>query len=312
MEFWIILAAIAAFVVLVVLATSLVCFFKIFYFFRSKKELKEKHPIPEGEVYEAHRDNMVRWIDEAREFPHRELQITSRDGLKLYGNYYEFNKGATVEILFHGYKGSALRDLSGGIYRCRRLGHNVLVVDHRASGKSEGRVITFGVKEALDCLDWIDLVIKEIDKDAKIIIGGISMGAATVMTAAGEDLPKNVIGVVADCGYTSTEDIVKKVMVDMKLSPNLLYPFARLGAILFGHFDPDKRSPIDAMQRCSLPIIFFHGDVDGYVPCYMSQQNFDVCTSQKKRLVVVKGADHGLCLPVDVDGYIRELEEFFG
>ena len=90
MEFWIILAAIAAFVVLVVLATSLVCFFKIFYFFRSKKELKEKHPIPEGEVYEAHRDNMVRWIDEAREFPHRELQITSRDGLKLYGNYYEF------------------------------------------------------------------------------------------------------------------------------------------------------------------------------------------------------------------------------
>jgi fermentation-respiration switch protein FrsA (DUF1100 family) len=66
------------------------------------------------------------------------------------------------------------------------------------------------------------------------------------------------------------------------------------------------------MQKCSLPIIFFHGDVDGYVPCYMSQQNFDACTSQKKRLVVVKGADHGLCLPVDVDGYIRELEEFFG
>ena len=163
MEFWIVLAAIVAFVILAVLATSVVCFFKIFYFFRSKKEFKEQHPIPEGEIYEVHRDNMVRWIDDAHSLPHRELQITSRDGLKLYGNYYEFNKGATIEILFHGYKGSALRDLSGGIYRCRRLGHNVLVVDHRASGKSEGRVITFGVKECLDCLDWIDLVIKEID-----------------------------------------------------------------------------------------------------------------------------------------------------
>ena len=306
-----IICIIAATAVALVLITAAVCFFKIFYSFRPKNEREEEYPIPEGEIYEVFRDDMIRWIDDARNLPSVKLFMTSRDGLSLCGTYYEKEKGAPIEILFHGYKGTALRDLSGGIYRCHRLGHNVLVVDHRASGKSEGRVITFGVKEALDCLDWIDLVIKQIDSNAKIIIGGVSMGAATVMTAAGEKLPENVVGVVADCGYTSTEAIVKKVMKDMKLPPDLLYPFARLGAILFGHFDPDKRSPIKAMQRCTLPIIFFHGDVDGYVPCYMSEQNFNACISQKKRLVIVKGADHGLCLPVDVDGYILELEEFF-
>lgn len=310
--YWLIPVAIVAFALFVVLATSAVCFFKIFFSFGKKRKLKDEHPIPKGKEYEVYRDDMIRWIDSAHALPHRELSIVSRDGLRLYGTYYEKEKGAPIEIIFHGYKGTALRDLSGGIYRCHRLGHNVLVVDHRASGKSDGRVITFGVKECIDCLDWIDHVIKEIDPDAKIFIGGISMGASTVMMASGELLPKNVVGVVADCGYTSTEDIVKKVMKDMKLPPDLLYPFARLGAILFGHFDPDKRSPIDAMTRCTLPIIFFHGDVDGYVPCCMSEQNFNACISQKKRLVIVKGADHGLCLPVDVDGYIRELEDFFG
>ena len=298
--------------VLATLITAAVCFFKIFYSFRKKNEEEDEHPIPEGDVYEVFRNDMVRWIDEARSYAHTEVSIRSYDGLKLYGMYYEFCKGATVEILFHGYKGTSLRDLSGGIYRCRRLGHNVLVVDHRASGKSEGRVITFGIKESRDCRSWIDFVLQNIDKDARIIIGGISMGAATVMTAAGFELPENVVGVVADCGYTSTEEIVKKVMTDMKLPPNLLYPFARLGAILFGRFDPNERAPIKSMANCSLPIIFFHGDVDGYVPCYMSEQNFSACTSQSKRLVIVKDADHGLCLPVDPEAYIRELESFFG
>ena len=305
-------APILTLAVLAALITAAVCFFKIFYSFGKKNEEEDEHPIPEGRVYEAFRDDMVRWIDEARAYAHTEVSIRSYDGLKLCGTYYEFCKGATVEILFHGYKGTSLRDLSGGIYRCRRLGHNVLVVDHRASGKSDGRVITFGIKESRDCRSWIDFVLQNIDKDARIIIGGISMGAATVMTASGFELPENVVGVVADCGYTSTEAIVKKVMVDMKLPPNLLYPFARLGAILFGRFDPNERSPIMSMAKCSLPIIFFHGDIDGYVPCYMSEQNFSACVSQNKRLVIVKDADHGLCLPVDPEAYIRELSDFFG
>ena len=137
------------------------------------------------------------------------------------------------------------------------------------------------------------------------------MGAATVLTAATLPLPQNVVGVLADCGYTSTREIVKKVMRDMKLPAGLLYPFARLGAILFGHFDPDALSPIESMKKCRLPVIFFHGDTDDFVPCSMSEENYAACTSAHKRLVVVPGAGHGLCFPLEMKSYLAEAGDFF-
>jgi len=120
-----------------------------------------------------------------------------------------------------------------------------------------------------------------------------------------------VVGILADCGYTSSEAIIKKVMRDMHLPAGLLYPFARLGAKLFGGFDPNASSPIDAMKRCRLPIIFFHGDNDGYVPHSMSEENYAACVSEKKKLVIVKGAGHGLCFPMDKEAYYKELDGFF-
>jgi fermentation-respiration switch protein FrsA (DUF1100 family) len=222
---------------------------------------------------------MIEWIKEIRAMDHRSVEITSDDGLTLRGKYFEYEKGAPIEILFHGYQGSAERDLSGGVYRCHMLGHSALVVDHRASGRSEGRVITFGAKESLDCLRWVDFVLREIDPDARIILTGISMGAATVMIASSMKLPQNVIGVLADCGYTSTKDIIKKVIRDMRLPADLLYPLAWLGARIFGRFTPDSPSPIESMKKCTLPVIFFHGDTDDFVPHTMSEENFKACAS---------------------------------
>lgn len=300
-----ILGGIVAFVFL----TSFVIFLIIFYSYRGKKE--DEYPIPKGKIYEEHRESMIGWIKEANGLVTREVEIVSRDGLILRGKYYEKAKGLPIEILFHGYRGSGKRDLSGGVHRCFKLDHNALVVDHRASGRSEGHVITFGAKERYDCHDWVKFVIENIDADARIIITGISMGAATVMTAAGDELPKNVIGVLADCGYTSTREIICKVIRDLKLPPRLIYPFARLGAIVFGGFDPEASSPIDAMTRCKLPIIFFHGDTDAFVPCYMSERNYEACASKEKRLVITKGAGHGLCFPVSQTEYLTALESFF-
>jgi len=309
--YWIIPLCVLVFAVLIVLSVSLVCFFKIFYSPKRKPVGDDEYPTPAGRIYDAHREQMVQWIKDIRAMERTDVSITSYDGLKLCGKYYEYKKGAPIEILFHGYRGTAERDLCGGVYRCFELGRNALIVDHRSSGNSEGHVITFGAKESRDCLDWIDFAINNIDKDAKIIITGISMGAATVMTAAGKKLPENVVGVLADCGYTSTKEIVKKVMQDMKLPANILYPFARLSAIIFGGFDPDKDSPIKSMKECRLPIIFFHGDVDAYVPCSMSEQNYAACASEYKRLVITKGAGHGLCFPVDTEEYFKEVRAFF-
>ena len=283
-------------------------FFRIFY--ASRKGPREEFPTPKGALYDPYRPQMIEWIKEARALPHTEVSIRSFDGLKLCGTYYEFQKGAPIDILFHGYHGCAEQDLSGGVYRCQRLGHNVLIVDHRAAGKSEGHVVTFGVNESRDAAAWVQYVVDNIDPNAKILLGGISMGAATVMMASAMDLPANVVGTVADCGYTSAKDIIKKVIREMHLPADLLYPFVRLGARLFGNFDPNENSPIASMPNCRVPVIFFHGDTDAFVPQSMSEENFAACTAPK-HLVITPGAGHGLCFPIDVDTYVREIEEFF-
>lgn len=303
---WILLG-VEAFLAAAVLITAYVCFYRIFY---SPRRVEDPYAIPEGEIYEPYRDMMVGFIKEAEALPHRSVSIRSFDGLTLRGNYYEYAKGAPTEILFHGYRGNARRDMSGGIRRCFLLGHNALVVDHRGSGESEGRVITFGINESRDCKAWVEFFLREIDPDAKIILTGISMGAATVMICAADAYPKNVVGVLADCGYTSARAIIKKVIREMGLPADLLYPFARLGARLFGGFDPDEKSPIEAMKHCRLPIIFFHGDTDDFVPFEMSEENYEACTAQK-RLVKTPGAGHGLCFPKDPETYLSELHAFF-
>ena len=294
------------------LVTALVIFFKTFYMRRRKHKSKEEFSLPKGEIYEPYHDRMRQWMRELRAMPYTAVEIKSHDGLVLRGKYYEYEKGAPIEILFHGYKSTAERDLCGGVARCFTLHRNALLVDQRACGDSEGRVTTFGVKESLDCIAWVNFTVENIDKDARIYITGISMGAATVMTAASMPMPENVVGVLADCGFTSAQDIIKKVMRDMGLPANLLYPFARLGAIVFGRFDPDSRTPKKSMSKCHLPIIFYHGDTDAYVPHYMSEENYNACVSEKKRLIITQGAGHGLCFIVDTDGYYEALHEIFG
>ena len=292
-----------------ILVISYVCFIRVFLAPRRKPDSDEAM-IPKGDIYDVYRDDMLSWIKQVRGMPHTEITITSYDGLKLYGRFFEYKKGAPIELMFHGYKGSSDRDMSGGVLRAAALGRSALIVDHRGSGKSEGRVITFGVKESRDCLSWIDYILKNIDSEAKIILTGISMGAATVMCVSDNDLPKNVVGILADCGYSTTETIIKKVVNDMKLPSKLLMPFIKLGARVFGGFKIDEVSPLAALRNSRLPVIFIHGDTDAYVPYEMSVSNFEACTS-KKMLVKIEGAGHGLAFPRDPDKYYAALKEFF-
>jgi pimeloyl-ACP methyl ester carboxylesterase len=250
------------------------------------------------------------WLQSSRSLQWEDLSVTAFDGLKLTGRYHEYVPGAPVEILFHGYRGTADRDLSGGVHRCRLLGHNCLLVDQRCSGGSEGKSITFGICEHRDCLAWVDLAVEKLGADVKLILTGISMGAATVLMAAGNPLPENVIGILADCGYSTPKAIICKVLRDKKYPVKFMYPFVRLGARIFGGFDLEETSPLAAMEKCSVPVIFFHGEEDGYVPCDMSREVYEACHS-RKRLVTVPGADHGLCFPKDPEGYLSAMKEFF-
>ena len=295
--------------VLLVLFISFICFYMAFYVPRRKPE-GDEFILPKGKVYEPHYDKMLSFMKETRDTPCTKAEITSFDGLKLKAKYYEFSPDAPIELLLHGYRGTSERDLCGAVQRCFKLGHSAFIVDHRASGQSEGNIISFGVNESKDCLLWIDYILKNMGCDRKIILAGISMGASTAMITAGYDLPKNVVGVVADCGYTSAKEIIKKVVRDLKLPANILYPFIKLGAFIFGQFDLDSVSPIKAMGNCKIPVIFFHGKTDDFVPFYMSEQNFNACKS-KKQLILTEETGHGLCYITEPTLYIESLEKFF-
>lgn len=309
MEYIYIILSIMATAMGIVLLTAYICFRMAFYVRQKKIVGPDEYPVPPGKEYEPYRDEMIVWMKKTNAMHHEEVYITSFDGISLYAKYFEYSPDAPLEIMFHGYRGSAERDLCGGVQRCFDLGRSVLLVDQRASGHSGGNVISFGINEHRDCLSWLEYAINRFGPGRRIILTGISMGATTVLLTAAYDLPDNVVCILGDCGFTSAKEIIKKVIRDMKLPADLLYPFVRLGAKLFGHFDPDERTALDAVKKASKPIILIHGAADDFVPCSMSRQMYDACTGVK-HYVEVPEAGHGAAFLVGREQYLRELRAF--
>lgn len=294
-----------------VIAVSFVCYRMAFYSPPRKILEGDQVATPEGEIYDPFRESMERWILEARAMPREVVSIQSFDGLTLRGWYYEYAPGAPIELMMHGYRGDSERDLSGGVQRCFACGRSALVVDQRGGGRSDGKTITMGILERRDCLTWVYFMIKRFGPDVKIILTGISMGAATVVMAGGEELPENVVGILADCGYTSPKEIMQKVIREMGLPPVLSFPFVRLGAKIFGGFDLMETSPEEAIRKCKVPVIFFHGETDDFVPCDMSRRLYDLCPA-RKAIMTVPGAGHGLSYALMPKEYRKVLNDFFG
>ena len=285
-----------------VMLIAYICYRMAFYVPPRKDALPDIIDLPDGHIYAPYRAAMEGWAKEVRAMPHEKMTVTSFDGLTLHGKYYEYTPGAPIELMFHGYRGTAERDLSGGVQRCFRVGRSALVVDQRCSGKSGGSVITFGINEHKDCLSWVDFMVKHFGPDVKIILTGISMGAATVLTASGCDLPENVIGILADCPYSSPKEIICKVIRQIGLPAKLMYPFVKLGARIFGGFNLEENAPEEALKRAKLPVILFHGEDDAFVPCEMTKRSFAACGGEKE-LLLVDGATHGV-------SYLKAKEEY--
>lgn len=123
-------------------------------------------------------------------------------------------------------------------------------------------------------------------------------------------LPKSVSGIVADCGYTSPKDIICSVLRDHHVPAAPVYAVARLGARLFCGFDLDSASAPDALSRSRIPVLFIHGDDDRFVPCRMSRENFEASAAERKKLLIVPNAGHGLSYMLDRPAYLSALHEF--
>ena len=302
---------ILAVILILVLLIAFLCFYLVFFVPKHGPVAADDYTIPSGEIYEVFREQIAAWMTEVRAMPHEDFFIPSFDGLQLHGRFYEYAPGAPIELMFHGYRGNCDRDLCGGVQRCFSICRSCLLVDQRGAGESQGNVITFCIKEHRDCLAWVDFMVNHFGPQVKIILTGISMGASTVLMAAGAPLPPQVKGVLADCGFTSAKSIIQKICRQLKLPQKPVYFFVRLGARLYGGFDPDSYSALEAVTRSTVPVIFFHGQADDFVPCEMSKENFNACVS-RKQLVTIPGAGHGLSYPVDPSSYLEALRTFFG
>ena len=240
------------------------------------------------------KDTMNAAIAEFEAAPYEEVSIRSHDGLTLTGKYYHNADGAPLEIYCHGYKGNALRDFCGQWPVAKELGHNVLLINQRCHGGSQGHTITFGVQERKDALSWVKWAQKRFG-DVNMVLCGVSMGAATVLMASGmEDLPKCVKAIVADCPFDAPSNIIKKVLgQDMGLPVKFVYPLILAGGMVYGGFNLNADSPAEAVKRAQVPILLMHGDDDRFVPYPMSQ-NIYAANPDGIEFHTIHGAGHAL------------------
>ncbi len=278
-------------------------------FYSSPKKRSKTHLLPDTPQYTKVNPEIKRLIGEMESVPFEEVSITTFDGLKLFARYYHLSDSAPLQIQFHGYRSTAVRDFSGGFSLARKMGRNLLVVDQRAGGKSEGTTICFGIKEKYDCLEWIKYALERFG-DVPIMLTGVSMGAATVLMASELDLPENVKCIVADCPYSSPEEIIALQCKEMGIPPKIGMPFVRLGARLFGNLKLSGEGAEKAVRNTKVPILLVHGEEDDFVPCYMSEKIY----SANPKMITFEtfpNAAHGVSFLVDTERYEKLYYSLF-
>ncbi len=278
-------------------------------FFNSDERKSRHWQLPKGEQFEKDYDRMHELIAAAEAVPFEAVSIRSRDGLKLYGRYYQIAEGAPLMLLFHGYRGYALRDFAGAHKICRENGLNMLVVDERAHAKSGGHTMTFGVKERFDILDWVTYARSRFGAQTPMILSGISMGGTAVCMASELNLPPNVKGIISDCAFSSPKEIIMEVCRQHGWPARILWPIAWLGARLFGRVDLTATTAVSAVKHAKVPMLFLHGEDDRFVPCAMSRKIFAACTA-KKRIETFPDAGHGVSYLADPERYTRTVLRF--
>lgn len=239
-----------------------------------------------------------------------EVTVKSSDGLTLHGYFLKGDDPSRTIMCVHGYHGSPAHDF--GLATKDLLKHgNLLMIDQRAHGKSEGKYITFGVRECHDCKMWAQWLCEQMGAQHPVYLDGVSMGGTTVLMASGLELPENVKGIIADCSFTSPHEIICSIAQRVfKSEPKLLIASVDLYCRLFAGFSLRESSTTEAMLKNRLPVLFAHGTGDTLVPHRMTQAAYDAC-SATKYLVMAKDAEHGLSYVIDNARYSKAISNLF-
>lgn len=301
-------------VIAFLLINALICCYiaydKTFYRPTKKKHLNPKVGL-HRKGYASFAARTERAIDKLLAIPYEDIYITSHDGLRLHARYYHQKDGAPLVIQCHGYKSASVRDFSGGALLVMELGFNTLLIDQRAHEESDGNTITFGDKERYDCLNWINYSVERFGEDTKIMLYGISMGAATVILTGSLDIPKNVLGIFADCPFSSAPDVIKNTLKNMGAPIPIIYPLVRLGGLIFGRTDPERANAAEAAKSHKVPIKLIHGDGDTFVPYAMSEKIYENLKDDERcSLETVNGAEHAMSIMYEMQRYCDLVRSF--
>ncbi len=300
---WILLALLVVFLV--------IALWGFWFAFVRRKELdisdsetvKNSHLSPYGEAVAQGQVFLARQTAEP-------WQVISYDGKTLYGRFVPCDHSKGTVIFFHGYRSYYAVDFSVSMEFYHSLGYNLLLVDQRAHGKSQGKVITFGIKERFDVMSWVTYAAQMLGEDHPIFLSGLSMGATTVLMAADMDFPANVQGILADCGFTSPAAILCHQVRNQFHLP--LWPtmgILKLSAKVLGDFSLESWSTVRALENAKYPVLFAHGLGDDFVPSYMTRQAYDACRTEKV-LLEVEGAGHGVSYLKEPERYQKALAKF--
>lgn len=238
------------------------------------------------------------------------ITMKSFDGLELKALFagQKENESHDYALVIHGYR-SEPRDLAPNAVHFFEKGWNVILPGQRGHGWSEGNYVDMGTFACRDMVGWCNRII-EMDPEARILLFGISMGAATVMMTSGEELPPNVIAAVEDCGYSSVWDQFEyRLKCEFHLPSHPILDAASLLCKRKYGFSFWDGSSVDSLSRAEIPMLFIHGDADDYVPFSMLEKNYEAKKGEKE-ILVVKAAEHAMACFVDPELYYSRVDGF--
>ena len=241
---------------------------------------------------------------------YEDVYMNSFDGLRLHAYLYKAEQPSKKFVLgIHGYRSYARPEFGPYIEFYRKHGYNMFLPDDRGHAPSEGDYIGFGVLDRLDCVDWAKYIVDTYGDDVEIIMHGVSMGAATVLSASAENLPAQVKGIVADCGYSDPME----VLVNQLKLPDAKDVMQKVEKICIKKMGYDLHSvtALKQVQKAHVPIFFVQGGKDTMVPSYMVYELFKACPT-RKRLLYVSDAAHAESICLAKKEYEQCLIDFFG
>ena len=220
-----------------------------------------------------------------------EVYIKSEDNLKLKGYLVEkYKKSNRYIILVHGY--TANHHIHTPFLRFfLNEGFNVLLVDERAHGDSEGKYPSYGYYEKRDLNRWIEFIYNRRNEQLFLGLHGQSMGGATALMCGA--INNKVDFIIEDCGYSDGKRVVKYQFTKLYWIPfNTVYLLLKLKVKRRVGFKFKDVSPIEDISKLKTPIMFIHGKADTYVPCSMAVEMYRKRENKNDRLLLVDGAEH--------------------